>query len=115
MLPQITNIVMAFASEDIKFFCEDRYAVYESLSERQAEEFFTHIADLRACQNLEELFMLGQSIEIDSITDEIILHFSHGRIVIKSNHRKTPVKTDGNIDFASIWRVKILRIELNDE
>jgi hypothetical protein len=77
-----------------------------------AEILKRRLADLRAAASIEDL-VAGQPRELDgSHGQHMVVDLRDGcRVIFCANHPKNPTTENGDLDWAKVSRVRILRIE----
>lgn len=81
------------------------------LGTRVAEVLKRRLADIRAATSGEDL-VAGRPRELEGTDQHMVVDLCDGRrIVFCANHPKNPMTKSGDLDWARVSRVKILRIE----
>ena len=106
---------LAFNAKHLRTICESEDDAKKELGETVAEVLKRRLADLRAAVSVMDL-VAGHPRTLDGDeSDHMILNLRDGYfIVFAANHVNNPTKESGQLDWASVTRIKILRIERNN-
>lgn len=99
---------MAFLTTSIRSLCEDENNAIQELGPEVAKVLRDRLADLRAAISIKDI-LLGNPMEVEQNNFKIEL-FDNFRLVFGNGH---PTKPNSNkiIDWSTINRIKILKIE----
>lgn len=101
---------IAFDSKSLRTICEREAEAARALGTRVAEYLRHRLADLRAATSPQDLLTGRPRISDDQ--QHMILDLCDGyRIDFTANHTTNPKRQDGELDWAKVTRIKILRIE----
>lgn len=108
-------LVIAFAIKSHRQLCEN-----EAIAERKfglviAKKLKQRLADLRAATNVKDI-PVGRPRELDGIYQhQFAVDICEGYcLIFCANHNSNPVLESGEINWAQVTRIKILRIETHD-
>lgn len=81
------------------------------LGKNVADVLRRRLADMRAVDFVSEL-PIGQLTEARGRADNCYeIHLSNGmKLIFSANHSKAPLREDNSVDWASVYRIKILDI-----
>ena len=80
-----------------------------------AETLKRRLADLHAVTSIEDLVAGRPREHYDSDGQHVVVDLRDSyRIIFCANHPKNPITENGDLDWAKVSRVKILRIESDD-
>lgn len=104
---------LSFKDRDIRDICLSSLEAEQKLGARVAKCLIRRLADLSAVASVEEFFQFPGNPRLDQesqfqvvvdLSDEWLLLFGNG-------HVKRRLKSNGEIDWARVTRVKILGLE----
>ena len=101
---------LAFETKELRDICESEVEAKGKLGEAIAEALKHRLADMDAATSPKDLLAGRPRLSQDGQTMMIDLCESH-RIVFAANHLDNPAAADGDLDWAKVRRIKILRIE----
>ena len=105
---------LAFHSRSLRTICESEARAKRELEPSVADALQHRLADLRAATSIKDL-VVGRPRPLDDGEKQnmvVDLCDSH-RLVFCANHPKNPLAESGKLDWQSVSRVKVLRIEKN--
>ena len=105
---------LAFDSQSLRTLCESEACARRDLGQEVAEALKRRLADLNAATSVNDL-VIGLPREVEG-TDhqEMAVDLRDGyRIIFGANHPKNPIADNGDLNWARVSRLKILRIESN--
>lgn len=107
---------LAFESRALRTICESETDAKRELGPTVAEVLKHRLADLRAATSIKDL-VAGKPHLSDEGTDQnLIIDLVSGySIVVGANHSRNPLTETGRLNWAMISRVKLLRIESNND
>lgn len=107
---------IAFDKRSLRELCENEDKARNDLGPKIAENLKSRLADLNAATSVSDL-VAGQPREFPVKGEGIYaVSLSEGyRIIFCPNHTATPVLEFGEVDWQKVSRVKILRIEKDDD
>lgn len=102
---------LSFATEDLRAVCESRRKAAKRLGHDASQALEMVLADIDACQTLEEVEAIYGDLPMLTGTESWMLSLD-GAISIRfsSGHVKTPRRKNGEVDRARITRLKIEKI-----
>jgi hypothetical protein len=102
---------IAFETRSLRSICESEGLATRELGQAVAESLRRRLADLRAATSTADLLVGNpREYKVDSSTMMLDLSADH-RLVFTANHPTNPETEAGAVDWSKISRVKILRIE----
>lgn len=101
---------LAFESKELRDICENEAEAKRKLGERIAEMLKRRLADLDAATSPKDLLAGQPRLGQDGQTMVVDLCEGH-RMVFAANHPGNPATSDGDLDWAKVRRIRILRIE----
>jgi hypothetical protein len=109
---RIDTLQLAFESTRLRTICEKEDQAKSELPGPVAEILKHRLADLRVAQSPSEL-VAGRPRVLDGASSQpMIVDLCDGwRMVFSANHLSNPVTEAGNLEWARVSRIKILRIE----
>lgn len=115
-LGTVTALELAFATKSLRQLCESEAIAQRELGFSVAEKLKRRLADLRAATCVKEL-IAGRPRELESaLRRHISLNLGGGsRLIFCANHNTVPVLKSGGINWAKVQRIKIQRIEREDD
>ena len=109
---------LAFESEFIRQICEDMAMAKLELGDTVAETLTHRLADLHAAGSICDLIVGNCRILDAGGMQRVYIDLPQGyRMVLTANHPRMSLVEHGDIDWASVTRIKILQIgrECNDK
>lgn len=106
---------LAFDTVLLRTICESEAHAKRELGGEVAEVLKHRLGDLRAATSVADL-VAGQPRQLEGADRQhmaVNLPSGH-RIVFSANHPNNPITETGDVDWHSVSRVKILRIESDD-
>lgn len=105
---------LAFNDKHLRTICENEDDAKKELGETVAEILKHRLADLRAATHVKDL-IAGQPRRLtDDESDNMALNLRDDHfIVFTANHVNNPTNDLGELDWESVTRIKVLRIEGN--
>ncbi len=103
---------LAFDTKSLRTTCESEAHARRELGAKVAEILKHRLADLRAATSAKDL-VAGRPRELAGADHQhmaVDLCDSH-RIVFSANHPNNPTTETGDLDWARVSRIKLLRIE----
>jgi hypothetical protein len=106
---------LAFDSRALRTVCESEAEARRELGTAMADILKRRLADLRAATSVRDLVAGNPRVGPDG--QIMLLDLADGyRLVIKANHINNPLTGTAGLDWEQVTRVKIIRIEgENDE
>lgn len=102
---------LAFSTKALRTLCENEAAATQELGATRAGILKRRLADLRAAVSVSDL-VVGNPREAADSNDNLEIDVGAGaRLVFCTNHAVTPRLASGNVDWANVSRVRLLRIE----
>lgn len=103
---------LAFGTKSLRDICESEVHAKSELGPRVAEILKHRLADLRAAASPKDI-VVGLLREVDNEgRRHMVVDLCDGyRIVFSANHANNPTTKTGDLDWARVSRIKILRIE----
>lgn len=106
---------LAFATKSLRHLCEREAKARRDFGVRLAEKLKRRLADLRAASCVNEL-AAGRPRKRGSRNRQIALNlYKDSKIIFSANHNSIPVLESGSVDWSKVTRIKILRIEGDDD
>jgi len=103
---------LSFENKDLRLICENEVKAHQKLGNEIASNLKSRLADMRAAESVTDLLVGNpQEIEYKDNTAYKIDLSSEKCIIFCSVHSKTPVLSNGKIDWHNVSRVKIISIE----
>lgn len=111
----IRKLELAFDSRALRTVCESEAEARRELGTAMADILKRRLADLRAATSVRDLVAGNPRVGPDG--QIMLLDLADGyRLVIKANHINNPLTGTAGLDWEQVTRVKIIRIEgENDE
>jgi hypothetical protein len=104
---------LAFESKDLRDICENEAEAKRRLGESIAKTLKRRLADLDAATSPKDLLAGRPRLGQDGQT--MVIDLCEGRrIVFAANHPDDPATADGDLDWAKVRRIRILRIEVDN-
>ncbi len=101
---------LAFDSKELREICESDSQARLDLGDAVAEMLKHRLADMRAAKSAKDLVAGKPRTHPDS--QHMLIDLSDGyTIVFKANHTNNPLTEAGDLDWAKVTRIKILRID----
>ena len=105
---------LAFHTKSVRGTCENEDQAKVELGVEVAEALKHRLADMRAARSPKDLVAGRPRIVADG--QEMAIDVCEGyRIIFKANHLDCPSNDMGGVDWAKVSRIKIMRIESEDE
>lgn len=103
---------LAFESQSLRAICENENQAKLELGAAAATMLKHRLADLRAASSVRDI-VAGRPREIDGPPPKpMVVDLCDGRrIVFTANHPNNPLTEAGNLDWRTVSRIRILRIE----
>lgn len=102
---------LAFSTKALRTLCENEEAATRELGAKRAGSLRRRLADLRAAVSVNDLVASHPRQTADS-KDNLEIDVGAGsRLVFCANHSVIPRLASRNVDWSSVSRVKLLRIE----
>ncbi len=111
----VATLELAFANKSLRQLCESEAKATREFGGRVAQRLRRRLADLRAATSVKDL-VAGRPRELESVRRRnVSVELAEGsRIVFCANHNSIPTLSSGGVDWSSVSRIKILRIESDD-
>jgi hypothetical protein len=103
----------SYSNTQIREICENEQHACSKLGTKIALSLQSRLADLSAADSVYEL-PLGQPKEFEQGVFKIDLE-DNFILIFGANHVSNPTLKNGDIDWASITRIKIIKIENTDD
>ena len=105
---------VAFATKALRTVCESTATAADQFGAEVAGQLRNRIADILAASTIDELpagnphlLHAGRNMAVD---------LSNGyRILFCANHTKVPMDGNGKVDWSKVTRIRLLRIEVDNE
>jgi hypothetical protein len=104
------GLELAFETKELRDICESEAEARRQLGESVAEVLKHRLADLDAATSPKDLVAGRPRLGEDGGTMVLELCEGH-RLVFTANHPGNPATPTGDVDWARISRIRILRIE----
>lgn len=105
---------ITFKDKALRQLCEKESKAKETLGFDHARKLHARIADISAASSVAEL-AIGNPRPSSVLEGEYLVDLSKtARLIFGSAHIQSPIDQVGNLDWPSVQRVKILRIEVDD-
>lgn len=104
---------LAFHYRKLRILCESEAHAKHELGSEVAEVLKRRLADLDAATSAQDL-VAGRPRELDDANMAVDLCDGY-RIVFCANHPSNPVTETGDLDWSRISRIKVLRIESDND
>ena len=102
---------LSFSSSEIREVCLSQYTAVREFGSFIGEKLIDRLADLRAATSPIDLIAGNpQPIEIRSNQYYAVYLSENNFLVFSTNQKETPIFDNGYIDWAHIYRIKILYI-----
>jgi hypothetical protein len=103
---------LAFDSKSLRTLCESEAIATRQLGPEVAEAVKHRLADLRAATSVKDL-VAGRLHKLDGTDSRymVVDLCNDYQMIFCANHPKNPMTKSGELDWAKICRIKILRIE----
>lgn len=105
---------LAFESVALRTVCEKESQAKQELGDTVAEFLKHRLSDLVAARTLKDVVAGRPRVGDERSQIVVDLGESH-RLVLKANHTDNPVNSSNDLDWGKVTRVKILRIESEDD
>jgi hypothetical protein len=107
-------VEIAFSNKALRQLCEKESKARELLGVDIARKLKSRMADISAASSVGEL-AAGDPRPSLVFEKEYLVDLSKTvRVVFCSAHIKAPLTESGNVDWSSVHRIKILRVEVDD-
>lgn len=107
---------LAFANKLLRELCEGKAAAESEFGTTVARSLRRRVSDLRAADSVADLVASSAGEHGSPRVGQYVVKLSDGwQVVFTANHRDTPLLKDGEVDWLSVTRIKILRIEHSDD
>jgi len=103
---------IAFRTRALRDACEQQAEAERRLGSRVAEALWRRLADLRAATTIDEV-VAGQPRVLTEEGSQLMaftLTEEH-QLLVAPGHNRLPVLDSGEVDWARVTRVKVIRIE----
>lgn len=102
---------ISFVTEELRALCESRRKAVKRLGQQASSALETALADIDACQSLEEFESIYSELQMLAGTESWMLSLD-GAISIRftSGHVKSPRRKTGEVDLSRVTRLKIEKI-----
>lgn len=105
----------AFSTKAFRAVCENEETATRKLGAERADGLRRRLADMRAATNVGEL-VAGRPRPAADSTNRFHVDIADGvRLVLSANHATVPRVNSGRVDWSNVSRVKLLRIEADDD
>ena len=110
------TLEIAFDTKPLRTICESEVQANRELDSEVAEILKHRLADLRAATSIMDL-ITGRPRKLDGVKwQQMIINLCDGYgIVFCANHLNNPMTETGDLDWARVSRIKILRIGKSDD
>ena len=107
---------ISFAEKHLRSLCENSAKAEAAFGIEAAVRLQRRLADLRAASSVKDLFSVSFGRVNQKLSNELKFKLGGGvSMVIASNHIMPPLLRSGKIDWKKVQRVKILRIEKEED
>ena len=107
---------LAFKSKYLRDICEDMTKAKFVLGDTVAEALAHRLADLHAAISIRDLLVGNCRIEGVGDTQRVYIALPQDHcIILTANHLKQPITPQGDLDWNSVTRIKIILIGKNHE
>lgn len=104
------RLELAFESKELREMCESEAEAKRQLGDTAAEMLRHRLADLDAAASPKDLLAGRPRLGQDGET--MVVDLCEGcRLVFTANHPSNPTTSTGELDWARVARIRILRIE----
>ncbi len=104
------RLELGFESKELRDMCESEAEAKRQLGDTVAEMLKHRLADLDAARSPRDLVAGRPRLSQDGRTMVVELSEGH-RLVFTANHPGYPTTSTGDVDWARVSRIRILRIE----
>lgn len=106
---------LAFAEKSLRQLCENEAIAKRKLGVRVAEKLKRRLADLRAASSVQDL-AVGRPRELEGrYQHQMAVDLCDGYLIVfTANNNTVGLLESGAIDWGTVSRIKILRIESNN-
>ncbi|MBZ5628957.1 MAG: killer suppression protein HigA [Acidobacteriia bacterium] len=105
---------LAFETKSLRTICESEAQARLELGAEVAEILKHRLADMRAATCTNDLVAGQPRLSADG--EQMVVDLCDGyRIVFKANHTRNPLTEAKDVDWPKVIRIKILRIESDDD
>ncbi len=104
---------LSFVTEELRAICESRRKAVKRLGHDGSSALEMVLADIEACQSLEEIESIYGDLPTVTGTESWMLSLD-GAISVRftSGHVKTPRRKTGDVDRSKVTRLRIEEIEV---
>lgn len=107
---------ISFAEKSLRSLCENSAKAEAALGIEAAIRLQRRLADLRAAGSVKELFIVSFGGMTQKLGNKLYFNLGGGySMVVVSNHVVTPLLKSGKIDWKKVRRIKVLKIEKEDD
>ena len=107
---------LAFESESLRTICENEARAAVELGPEVAAMLKRRLADLRAATSVADLVAGRPRVLPDENGERLVIEFCEGyKIVLVGNHPKNPSDDAGGLDWPRIRRLRLVRLERDDD
>jgi hypothetical protein len=110
----LNTLELAFDKRPLRELCESRARAKRELGEKTAKTLENRISDFIAANNVSEL-VAGHPKPLATIPQFAVELTCKIRIVFCANHSHLPLSEGGKVDWSKVSRIKILRIEYDND
>jgi hypothetical protein len=108
---KVHTLELAFDSKSLRTLCGSFDQAKRVLGTEVAETLKRRLADMRAATSPADL-IAGRPRRLEGFPQQMIVDLRAGYIVVFcANHSRNPITDGGDLDWARISRIKLLRIE----
>ena len=108
------TLELAFETKSLRTICESEAQARLELGAEVAEILKHRLADMRAATCTNDLVAGQPRLSADG--EQMVVDLCDGyRIVFKANHTRNPLTEAKDVDWPKVIRIKILRIESDDD
>jgi toxin HigB-1 len=106
------RLEIAFETQRLRTLCENNTKAARELGHAAAEQLKHRLADLRAAQSIRDL-VASPPEQLEDPMEVSVAIGSGFHLLLRANHPETPIVKSGCVDWSTVERVKIMRIEKN--
>lgn len=103
---------LAFDSERLRSICEDQSLATQEVGSEVAEALKRRLADLRAANSITDLLAGHPRVIAEHLVIDLGMGYS---LTLQANHPRNPVNAEGGLNWTIVSRLKVLRIDRNDD
>jgi len=112
----VATVELAFETKSVRRLCESRVQADRQLGAAVAEKLRRRLSDLRAATSVKDLVAGKPRTLARGPQPLLAVKLGEGaRLLFRPNHTVMPVLASGEADWSSVTRVKIVRIERDDD